>query len=98
MSSFPPDVLAAEARQLITDGHFVEAQEAVLAYFQTLAKVEPLKENEAALQSAREFLNWAIKAVAAMRSHALLRRSELSRTIPYAGSGQRAFKTWEILS
>jgi hypothetical protein len=63
-----------------------------------LATVEPPEENEAAIQSAREFLNWAIKAVAAMRSHALVRRSELSRAIPYAGSGQRAFKTWEILS
>jgi hypothetical protein len=89
-----PGALAAEARQLITEGRFADAQKAVLAYCDLLANG---KANEAAMRDAREFLNWAIKAASAMRSHALLQRSELNRATVY-GAGRRALKTWEIVS
>ncbi len=95
MSDATLDVLAAEARRLITDGRFLEARKAVLAYCHMLANA---KANDAAVQDGREFLTWAMKAAAAMRSHALLRRSELNRATAYANSDRRALKTWEIVS
>ena len=95
MSTSRPDELAAEARQLIAEGRFLEARRVVLAYCHMLANV---KANDAAVQDAREFLTWAMKAAAAMRSHALLRRSELNRAGAYASSGRRPLKTWEIVS
>jgi hypothetical protein len=94
MSTPAPAALASEARRLITEGRFAEAQEVVLAYCDMLAKVEP---SEAAVQEARRFLNWAIKAATAMRSHALLHRSELRRAAVY-GAGRHTLKTWEIVS
>jgi hypothetical protein len=96
MSAPTLEALAAEARQLITDGRFLEARKVVLAYCNMLANDQG---NDASVQEAREFLSWAMKAVVAMRSHALLRRSELNRAVPYASSSRRrARKTWEIVS
>jgi hypothetical protein len=95
MSATNRDVLAAEARQLIAGGRFIEARRVVLAYCDSLASV---KANDAAVQDAREFLTWGLKAAAAMRSHALLRRSELNRAGAYSNSERRPLKTWEIVS
>ena len=94
MSTRTLEALAAEARQLISDGRFVEARSAVLAYGQAATA----DGNESAIENAREFLNWALKAVAVMRSHALKQRSELNRAGVYANSGRRALKTWEMVS
>ena len=95
MSTPALDTLASEARQLIADGQFVEARKVVLAYCHELAGIEA---NYAALQNGRDFLNWALKTVAAARSHALLRRSELNRASGYANSGRGARTTWHIVS
>jgi hypothetical protein len=89
-----PDKLEAEARQLIAEGRFEEARKVVRAYCDMFADG---KLDGAAIDNAREFLNWAIETASAIRSHALVSRSELNRAAAYGGM-RRNLKTWEIVS